>query len=93
MDLFGDLFATLLFLVLKNLRVRHNNYNYIYQFIKIKILMPIGFLRTHQSHLVNKLFIKSWIKEDGGMLLLHNGDKTPVSRPNKSTVQAALDGS
>jgi two-component system LytT family response regulator len=55
--------------------------------------MPIGFLRTHQSHLVNKLFIKSWIKEDGGMLLLHNGDKTPVSRPNKSTVLAALDGS
>lgn len=54
------------------------------------ILTPTGFLRTHQSHLVNKIFIKSWIKEDGGMLLLDNGDKIPVSKPNKAVVQAAL---
>lgn len=55
-----------------------------------EILMPTGFLRTHQSHLVNKIFIKSWIKEDGGMLLLNNGDKIPVSKPNKAVVQTAL---
>lgn len=55
-----------------------------------EILTPTGFLRTHQSHLVNKIFIKSWIKEDGGMLLLDNGDKIPVSKPNKAVVQAAL---
>lgn len=55
-----------------------------------EILMPTGFIRTHQSHLVNKIFIKSWIKEDGGMLLLENGDKIPVSKPNKVVVQAAL---
>ena len=55
-----------------------------------EILSSAGFLRTHQSHLVNKIFIKSWIKEDGGMLLLNNGDKIPVSRPNKTVVQAAL---
>jgi len=58
-----------------------------------EILMPTGFLRTHQSHLVNKIFIKSWIKEDGGMLLLNNGDKIPVSKPNKAVVQAALNHS
>ncbi|RZK02543.1 MAG: response regulator transcription factor, partial [Flavobacterium sp.] len=39
------------------------------------LLKPIGFLRTHQSHMVNILYIKSWIKEDGGTLLLTNGDK------------------
>ncbi|MDR6784638.1 two-component system LytT family response regulator [Pedobacter africanus] len=55
-----------------------------------EMLTSAGFLRTHQSHLVNKIFIKSWIKEDGGMLLLNNGDKIPVSRPNKTAVQAAL---
>lgn len=55
-----------------------------------ELLTPLGFLRTHQSHLVNKVFIKSWIKEDGGMLLLDNEDKIPVSRPNKTMVQAAL---
>jgi len=56
-----------------------------------EILMPTGFLRTHQGHLVNKIFIKSWIKEDGGgMLLLNNGDKIPLSKPNKAVVQTAL---
>ncbi|SMC97873.1 LytR/AlgR family response regulator transcription factor [Pedobacter nyackensis] len=54
------------------------------------LLKSIGFLRTHQSHLVNSFFVKSWIKEDGGLLLLSNGDKIPVSKPNKSTVQMAL---
>jgi len=58
-----------------------------------EILVPVGFVRTHQSHLVNKTFIKSWIKEDGGMLLLNNGIKIPVSKPNKVTVQAVLNQS
>ncbi len=55
-----------------------------------ELLKPIGFLRTHQSHLVNSLFVKSWIKEDGGTLLLTNDDKIPVSKPNKAIVQATL---
>lgn len=55
-----------------------------------ELLKPIGFLRTHQSHLVNSLFVKSWLKEDGGLLLLNNGTKIPVSRPNKAAVQEGL---
>ncbi|MES2653060.1 MAG: LytTR family DNA-binding domain-containing protein [Bacteroidota bacterium] len=54
------------------------------------LLKPLGFLRAHQSHLVNKIFVKSWLKEDGGCLLLCNGDKVPVSRPNRNLVQQAL---
>jgi two-component system LytT family response regulator len=54
------------------------------------ILKPLGFLRTHQSHLVNPMFIKSWIKEDGGTLLLLDGNKISVSKPNKTAVQLAL---
>ena len=54
------------------------------------MLKPIGFLRTHQSHLVNIAFVKSWLKEDGGVLLLNNGDKVSVSKPNKAVVQQAL---
>src|SRR5690606_20807769 len=34
------------------------------------LLRPNGFLRTHQSHLVNPNYVKSWLKEDGGILLL-----------------------
>jgi len=55
-----------------------------------ELLSPLGFLRTHQSHLVNTAFVKSWIKEDGGALLLNNGEKIPVSRPNKTAIQQSL---
>ncbi|WP_293300939.1 LytTR family DNA-binding domain-containing protein [Pedobacter sp. UBA4863] len=54
------------------------------------LLKPNGFLRTHQSHLVNPKFVKSWLKEDGGVLLLNSGEKIPVSKPNKEIVKQAL---
>lgn len=54
------------------------------------LLKPNGFLRTHQSHLVNPKFVKSWLKEDGGVLLLTSGEKIPVSKPNKEAVKLAL---
>ncbi len=54
------------------------------------LLKPNGFLRTHQSHLVNPKFVKSWLKEDGGVLLLTSGEKIPVSKPNKEMVKQAL---
>lgn len=54
------------------------------------LLRPNGFLRTHQSHLVNPKYVKSWLKEDGGILLLTSGEKIPVSRPNKEIIKQAL---
>ncbi|MFD2285382.1 response regulator [Pedobacter petrophilus] len=54
------------------------------------LLKPHGFVRAHQSHLVNPKFVKSWLKEDGGTLLMSNGDKIPVSKPNREMVKAVL---
>ena len=54
------------------------------------LMRPNGFLRTHQSHLVNPKYVKSWLKEDGGILLLTSGEKIPVSKPNKETIKQAL---
>ncbi len=54
------------------------------------LLCPNGFLRTHQSHVVNPKFVKSWLKEDGGLLCLLSGEKIPVSKPNKDAVKQAL---
>jgi two-component system LytT family response regulator len=54
------------------------------------LLQPNGFLRTHQSHLVNVSYVRSWLKEDGGMLLLENGNKIPVSKPNRDKVRSGL---
>jgi two-component system LytT family response regulator len=36
------------------------------------LLKSYNFIRTHQSHLVNLHFVNSWLKEDGGALLLTN---------------------
>ena len=54
------------------------------------LLRPSGFLRTHQSHLINPKYVKSWLKEDGGVLLLMSGEKIPISKPNKEAVKKAL---
>lgn len=49
-----------------------------------------GFLRTHQSHLVNLSFVRSWLKEDGGSLLLKDKTRVPVSKLNREKVKAVL---
>ena len=54
------------------------------------LLIPHGFLRTHQSHLINPSHVKSWLKEDGGVLLMNDGNKIPVSKPNRESVKELL---
>lgn len=54
------------------------------------LLRPNGFLRCHQSHLVNPDYVKSLLKEDGGVLLLLSGEKIPISKPNRDAVKQAL---
>lgn len=54
------------------------------------MLMGYGFLRTHQSHLINTAFIKSWLREDGGSLLLTDGTKIPVSKLNRDKAREML---
>ncbi len=54
------------------------------------MLANYGFLRTHQSHLVNMAYIKSWLREDGGSLLLIDQTKIPVSKLKRQQVKEAL---
>jgi two-component system LytT family response regulator len=56
-----------------------------------EILSGYGFIRCHQSHLVNKKHIKSWVKEDGGFLLLEDNTRVPVSRLKKDFIRAELE--
>lgn len=55
-----------------------------------ELLSDFGFIRCHQSHLVNKEYIKSWIKRDGGYLIMQNGDEIPISKSKKETVANIL---
>ncbi|RZK64883.1 MAG: response regulator transcription factor [Pedobacter sp.] len=57
-----------------------------------ELLIPHNFIRSHQSHLVNIDCVKSYLKEDGGTLLLSNMEKIPISRQNRDMVKEALGG-
>lgn len=49
-----------------------------------------SFFRTHHSHLVNLSFVKSFVKIDGGYLLLKNGTELPVSVRKKEQLNKIL---
>ncbi|MBL7763930.1 MAG: response regulator transcription factor [Chitinophagaceae bacterium] len=55
-----------------------------------ELLSDYGFIRCHQSHLVNKKFVRSIVKEDGGYLLLEDNEQIPVSRQKKEEVKNSL---
>ncbi len=55
------------------------------------MLKEFGFLRVHQSHLINTQFIKEFIKADGGYLVLKNKTTIPVSVRKKNEVIQALE--
>lgn len=54
------------------------------------LLQDYHFIRCHQSHLVNKKFITSFIKEDSGYLLLEDETRLPVSKSKKEKIKEWL---
>lgn len=50
------------------------------------ILKEVNFLRVHQSHLVNRVYIKEFIKSDGGYLILTDNSNIPVSARKKAEI-------
>lgn len=57
------------------------------------LLNTYGFIRCHQSHLLNKKFIKSISKQDGGYLILFDNSTIPISRTKKELVKNAMTNS
>ncbi|MCB0734007.1 MAG: response regulator transcription factor [Flavobacteriales bacterium] len=55
------------------------------------LLSEHGFIRAHQSHLVNSNYIKEFVKSDGGHLNLTTGGYVPVSTRRKAHVMQALE--
>ncbi|WP_299780644.1 LytTR family DNA-binding domain-containing protein [uncultured Formosa sp.] len=48
-----------------------------------ELLSAYGFIRTHQSHLINKNHVKSYVKRDGGYILMEDGSTVSVSKHKK----------
>ena len=53
-----------------------------------EILTDHNFLRIHKSHIVNKKYIQSYLKE--GVMILHDKTNLPVSRQRRASIVAAL---
>lgn len=52
-----------------------------------KILPDAFFVRVHHSHMVNLHYVKSFSNEDGGTILMRNGDSVIVSRRKQQYFQ------
>ena len=51
-----------------------------------EMLADHNFIRSHKSHLVNIKYIKSFIKHDGGYIVMTDGSIVPVSRRKRERV-------
>lgn len=55
-----------------------------------ELLSPINFLRVHQSHLINLNEVKSFVKTDGGYILMKDGSSITISRQRREMVLRVL---
>lgn len=80
-----------------------NNYTYIFCEDENKILISRtlkeiaellkdhGFMRVHQSHLINPHFVKGILKQDGGSLIMVDNAEVPVSRQKAKQINGILE--
>jgi two-component system LytT family response regulator len=55
-----------------------------------QLLSDHNFIRPHKSHLINVRYIKSFIRQDGGYIVMSDGSKVPVSRRKKERIMEIL---
>lgn len=56
-----------------------------------ELLQDHGFVRVHQSHLINPHFVKGILKQDGGSLIMHDDEEIPVSRQKGKQINEILE--
>jgi two-component system LytT family response regulator len=54
------------------------------------LLTEHGFERIHQSHLINLSYLKSYIKKDGGYVIMADNSNLPISQRKKERLQELL---
>lgn len=57
-----------------------------------KVLSESGFVRVHQSHLINPSFIRKILRNDGGSIVMTDGSEIAVSRNKKDRLFDLLAG-
>jgi len=56
-----------------------------------ELLVPYGFVRIHQSHLINVNFIEKYDKRSGGFIVLKDGAEVPVSTRKREELLKIFD--
>jgi two-component system LytT family response regulator len=54
------------------------------------LLSEYGFERIHQSHLINLAYLKSYIKRDGGYVIMADNANLPISQRKKERLQELI---
>lgn len=54
------------------------------------LLLPMGFFRTHQSHLINMLYFDHYVKADSGSIVMKDKTVIPLSVRKKEEFLSAL---
>ena len=55
-----------------------------------ELLSEQGFERIHQSHLINLAYLKSYIRKDGGYVIMSDNSNLPVSQRKKDRLQELI---
>ena len=55
-----------------------------------ELLAEHNFERIHQSHLINLSYLKSYIKKDGGYVVMEDGSHLPISQRKRERLQHVL---
>ncbi|MCU0369930.1 MAG: LytTR family DNA-binding domain-containing protein [Bacteroidales bacterium] len=55
-----------------------------------ELLSQHNFIRPHKSHLINIKYIKSYIRQDSGYILMTDGTRIPVSRRKKDKIMEII---
>lgn len=55
-----------------------------------ELLSEYGFERIHQSHLINLAYLKSYVKKDGGYVVMADNAQLPISQRKKERLQELI---
>ena len=55
-----------------------------------ELLTEHGFERVHQSHLINLSYLKSYIKSDGGYVIMADNTNIPIAQSKKEKLQELI---
>ncbi len=55
-----------------------------------EMLAEYGFERIHQKHLINLAYLKSYVKKEGGFIVMSDNTQLPISARKKERLQELI---